>query len=142
MYKKTHDANQARADRKRVLELQSGDDAMPLTERYEMLKAKVQRMQSQIHSLPHGSPERKQLGINIAKINFELSSMKGQKRPGINDVFVEVAHRILPREQYDALLKEAQHVYDLRHAPAKKKSAAKYAEELGRALEKSLSPKP
>jgi hypothetical protein len=138
MYKKTHKTLQGRADGTRTLALNGGDESLTAEERHAILNGKAQEIQLRLLKVPTGPPERRTLGASLARINFELSQLKIQlqarARTGIHLIFYEVAQRVLTKEQFDAVLAEAQHVYDLRNAPIQKKSAAKYAEELGRAL--------
>lgn len=115
MHKTTSKNSQGRADRILPKHM-AGIDDMSVEDKIEMLRDKLRRIDKNICALPKNCPERKILGRNKVTLAYELRTLRGGKknRQGIHIVFYEVAKRMIPPEQFNLIMIEAQHIYDCR----------------------------
>lgn len=117
MYKGASDKAQGRASRVLPKDVAGYNEKLSLQERLKMLREEVQRVDALILQTPKDSRERKILGIRKFKITSELKELKlGFKSfPGISQIFMDVAKRLLPHDQFVKIDLEAKHVFAVRN---------------------------
>ena len=138
MYKKTSQFIQAGADKSHFLPIKGGEENLTDEERLDILRKQSTAMQLKIIELPKNSKERKQLSLNFFKLNTEINNLRGGKknRTGIAQIFLDVANRVLTKEQYDNIMTEAQHIYDVRAAVPRMRATEKRLKEFEIAIKK------
>lgn len=115
MYKRTYKANQSRADRLTIADLQTGGCDLTDDQRYEMLREKLRELHLKNEELPKKHPDKAIIGKQLFILNSEISKLrKKTKCPGISPCFVDAAHNLLTPEAYDVIMKEAKYIYELR----------------------------
>jgi hypothetical protein len=117
VYKVASEKAQNKAERITIRDMPSTEENLGREYRLEMLREELRKVDAAIIETHPKSHERKTLGARKRILADEVRSLRGEtkKYPGISVVFWEVARRMLPKETFNQLHEEAEHIYEIRY---------------------------